>query len=367
MSTQRTDSVELDTAIIVNSSAPSESVAANTPPELFKNILAYVGDEERLDDDDIFDTTSPKHASAIAARRDEMKHLSACALTCVYWAQLIRGCMFQYLILRSSKDMSGLLSLLRAPQSPRISPICDILQELHVYYTLGDHPWFHNLSGPQSCYRISHLRWLQLYITGPATPAFVAASTRGSILHPLFFATPRVLPIIFPKSCGFYLSIINIHLPNPTMLSNLVQDCLSLLPRSVDCEDLTWDDNPVLQATPSLIGLKYACRTADGYYNGVSGCTDDILVAAMLDSVPHHEFSQRRQSPHLDPLETSFLFDVMCTTWSGSSSETRQTDEFYILSDSGPDSIQRSVAVRLPAGMSGILASILLIMLTCAI
>ena len=42
-------------------------------------------------------------------------------------------------------------------------------------------------------------------------------------------------------------------------------------------------------------------------------CTDNALVATMLASVPHHEFSLQRQDPHLDPLETSCLFDVIRT------------------------------------------------------
>ena len=366
MSAQRIGSVELNTTIAAESSAPSESLAASIPPELFRNILAYVGDEARLGYDGYLHLSSSLDPDA---RREEMKHLSACASTCVYWAQLTRERMLPLLILRSSKDMSSLLSFLRAPQSPRIPPICNILRYLHVFYTLGDHPWFHSLADLQSRSRISNLASLNLYITGPATPAFVTASTRGSILHPLFFAVPRVLPIIFPKSCGFYLSIINIHLPNPTMLSNLVQDCLSLLPRSVYCTNLTWDVNPVLQATPSSIGLKYACRTADAYSNNISGCTDDILVAAMLESVPHHEFFQpeRRQGTYLSPWETSFLFDIMRTTWSRPSSERRRIDEFSIWSYSDLDNIQEHVAVRLSAGVFGTLATILHIMMTRAI
>ena len=349
MSAQRIGSVELVPTIAAESSAPSESLAASIPPELFRDILAYVGDEARLGFDKYLRFSSSLDPDA---RREEMKHLSACASTCVYWAQLTRERMFEHLILRSSKDMYGLLSLLRAPQSPRIPPICNILGDLYVYYTLGDHPWFHNLAGLPSRYRISNLVWLKLYITGPATPAFVTASTRGSMLHPSFFAVPRVLPVMFPKSCNFFIDIENIHLPNPTVLFTLLQDCLSLRPRRINCANLTWDQDPVLQTTPSSIGLKYACRTAGIYFSTVSECTDNTLVVAMLESVPHHEFFQRRQGPHLDPLETSFLFDVMRTTWSGLSPKLERTKTFAILLNSDPGSIQEKVKVRLPTGMA---------------
>ena len=72
------------TAIAAELSPTSEALAARIPPELFKNILAYVRDEVRLADYDIFDITSPEYVSAVAARRDEMRHLSACALTYDY-------------------------------------------------------------------------------------------------------------------------------------------------------------------------------------------------------------------------------------------------------------------------------------------
>ena len=107
MSSKQINGAELDTILATGSSAPS--LAASIPPELFKSILVYVGDEERLDNHHIFNTASPEHVSAVAARRDEMRHLSAYTLTCVYWAQLTRGRMFECLILRSSKDMAGLL------------------------------------------------------------------------------------------------------------------------------------------------------------------------------------------------------------------------------------------------------------------
>ena len=349
MSAQRTDSsVELDIAVAAKSS--TSSLAASIPPELFKNILAYVGSAGRPG----YVSDGVRTYFDVDVRREEMKQLSACALTCVYWAQSTRERMFQFLILRSSKDMSGYLSLLRAAQSPRIPPICDILQYLAVYYTLGDHPWFHNLTGLWARYRVSHLDQIELHITGPARPAFVTASSRGSMLHPLFFAAPRTLPVVWPKSCNFSLHIENIHLPNPTVLSNLLQDCLSLRLDHVKCTNLTWDFDPVLQAraTPSSIGLEYACRTADKYLNVlVSGCTDDTLVAAMLKSVRHHEFSQRRQSPRLDPLESSYLFDVMHTTWYGTSPESEQTGTFHIQSDSDSESIQEDISVRLPLGI----------------
>ena len=74
-------------------------MVANIPPELFENILSFVGDDNRL-----HLLTEPLD---LAARRGEMKHLSACAATCVYWARLTRWHMFEHIVVQSYKRLCG--------------------------------------------------------------------------------------------------------------------------------------------------------------------------------------------------------------------------------------------------------------------
>ena len=47
----------------------------------------------------------------------------------------------------------------------------------------------------------------------------------------------------------------------------------------------------------------------------VSGCTDDILVSAVVKSVLYRHLPRQRQILHLSFIDTSRLFDVMCTTF----------------------------------------------------
>ncbi|KAI0091512.1 hypothetical protein BDY19DRAFT_630281 [Irpex rosettiformis] len=159
------------------------SLGASIPPELFEHILFYVGDRKRL-----MLSEDPR------ARREEMKHLSACALTCVYWAQMTRGRMFDRLILRSAKSISGLQSLLHASPSDRLGSLGTILKELVICYKLGDLLWFYNVPGLVAS-GANKLHWVDFHILGPVPPAFTAGNTRRSILHPLFFAVPRVMPM----------------------------------------------------------------------------------------------------------------------------------------------------------------------------
>ncbi|KAI0084299.1 hypothetical protein BDY19DRAFT_541759 [Irpex rosettiformis] len=272
------------------------SLGASIPPELFEDILFYVGNEDRL-----------KPCEDPTARREEMKHLSACALTCVYWAQLTRERMFGRLILRSSKDTSGLRSLLtHASPSDRIDPIGTFLERLVVYYKLGDLPWFHNVPGlvASGAY---NLRRVAFHVLGPVPPAFTAGNTRRSVLHPLFFAVPRVMPMISFHKFTVKVYVKNIHFTHPTMLYNLLQDCKLLHPTKIVCRNLTWDHDPT--ATPSSLGWTLGHHSRPEYLYSLR-CTDNALANIMALSVPRHEFSRK---PHLNTNETSSLLDIIRT------------------------------------------------------
>ncbi|KAI0084318.1 hypothetical protein BDY19DRAFT_542839 [Irpex rosettiformis] len=269
------------------------SLGASIPPELFEDILFYVGDGDRL-----MPSEDP------TARREEMKHLSACALTCVYWAQLTRVDMFQRLVLRSSKDISGLRSLLRASSSDRLDPIGTFFEELVIYYKLDDVPWFHNVPGLVAS-GADVLDSVCLHVLGPVPPAFTAGNTRQSILHPLFFAVPRVIPMTSFHKFYVHVYVENIHFTHPTMLYNLLQDCKLLHPWNMTCRNLTWDHDPT--ATPSLFGWApvHHSRLECMY---PSQCTDNALTSVMALSVPRHESSRR---PHLNSTDSSSLVDIM--------------------------------------------------------
>lgn len=78
--------------------------------------------------------------------REEIRCVAACAATCAYWARLTRPRMFDHVILRSYEDYCRFTPLLRTHStSHRIEPIGNMLLDVTLFYTLGDHPWFHTV------------------------------------------------------------------------------------------------------------------------------------------------------------------------------------------------------------------------------
>ncbi|KAI0084326.1 hypothetical protein BDY19DRAFT_543212 [Irpex rosettiformis] len=308
------------------------SLGASIPPELFEHILFYVGDWDRLE---------PRGDPT--ARREEMKRLSACALTCVYWARLTRERMFRRLVLRSAKDISGLRSLLRAFSSDRLDPIGVLLSELVIYYKLGDLLWFYNVPGLVAS-GANKLHWVAFHVLGPVPAAFTAGNTRRSVLHPLFFAVPRVMPMTPFHKFTVKVYIENIHFTHPTMLYNLLQDCKLLHPWGIACTNLTWDHDST--ATLSSFGWALAHRShLQPYYTVYpSQCTDNALAAAMARSVPRHESFRR---PHLNSTDSSSLVDIIRASWDQDTSAT----ESGITSISGFNDVQWYSAARLTPGV----------------
>ncbi|KAI0092282.1 hypothetical protein BDY19DRAFT_590732 [Irpex rosettiformis] len=300
------------------------SLAESIPPELFKNILIYVGDEGRLEPCE--DPT---------ARREEMRHLSACSLTCVYWAQLTRKRMLDTLVLRSGKDLYGLRLLHRASSSDRLPSIGELLRELAIFYKLGDLPWFHNVSGLVA----SGLNRVYFHVLGPVPPAFTAGNTRRSVLHPLFFAVPRVFPMASFHKLYVDVYVEDIHFTHPNMLRNLLQDCKSLHPFSIYCINLTWDNDP----SPATVPSSDCWTLSDQFFRPrsvtCSRCTDNTLAATMALSIPRHESSRRL---HLSLADSSCLLDIIRASGGRDASAG-----FEIRSVSGFDDVQGCSAARL--------------------
>ena len=103
--------------------------------------------------------------------------------------------------------------------------------------------------------------------------------------------------------------------------------------------------------------MKYSCRAQSNLdYTSVSGRTDATIVASMVNCIPHHDLSQRRQGPHLNLPNTSGLFHMHAVTQYRSSSEP--TPVFAVLSESGVNTVQVGTGVRLPPGVYVVVASL---------
>ena len=330
----------VDTVTISLSLPPMTSLGASIPPELFVNILDFVGFES------FGVQLGPIDPTYLAARREVKRCLSACASTCLYWAKLTRDRLFRDLVVRSREDLHDLRSLLRSSPNAQLAPVGDFLYALLVFHTVGDHLWLYELPALVK-FEAPRLAHVILRVSGPATPSFIAASTQRPVLHPLSYSAPRHLPIPVFHPQLVHVELWDLDLPNPAVLFNLLQDCLSLEPQSIFCRNVIWDLEPT--ATIFSLDLKVGCLTGTDRV-WATNCTDDILVATMMLSIPHHRFSRRHQGPHLSVAETSRLFNIMNTTF-GRTSRESELSLGISTEKSDFDAIQKFTGMTLSLGM----------------
>ncbi|KAI0748967.1 hypothetical protein BC629DRAFT_132159 [Irpex lacteus] len=218
---------------LMTSSIHPASRACIIPPELLARVVSFVGNDKLLLGDNGRDINVP-------GRREEIQHLAACTLVCVYWAKVARPRMLNMLVVRSLKDIHGLRDYFSSSNTVLsihdIPSIARCLRILVIEYRLGDWAWFHNVQGlanardeyqtlyssrtPQSTFH--------LQINVSSTPISMESTGRAgfrSARHPLFFATPKPIPM--PCSSAFdttSITLKDIHFTEFRTLQNLVQD-----------------------------------------------------------------------------------------------------------------------------------------------
>ena len=109
------------------------ATAADIPPELFGNILEYTSDDRVLEDINS------------ESRLEMIKCLSACSLTCTYWAQASRDKIFRFIWLRNLDDLRS-LSLLVANTPGKLKPVSQFIAIIHLMQGLNEKPWLHALT-----------------------------------------------------------------------------------------------------------------------------------------------------------------------------------------------------------------------------
>lgn len=306
------------------------SFASNIPLKIFERILYWLSYEDQ-----------GKSYRDATMRQEGMKVLSACASTCLYWAQSTRAHMFTQLTLRSYTDLCDLKSLLGAPLNTRVDPIGKYLWRLFAVYTLGDRPWLHDIA-QLKMHGAPGLTWVSLHINGPVPSAFTLSGSQS--LRPLLPLMPDMLPIPF-DGLTVSLTAANMHFANPAMLFTLLQDFVHIHSGSISCKNLTWDHASTV--TTSSVGLQMACRRTGGV---ATRCTDNVLVAAMVMGVSASEVPPLPQGPCLSLSDSSCLFDIMHITRGPSPGEHGAPEYFSLDSRSSFDEIQKRTPTMLPEG-----------------
>lgn len=126
---------------------------------------------------------------------------------------------------------------------------------------------------------IIHIRVTSLaHVAAAITSAH--SKLRHTVRHPLFYTTPRRVPIYFPRAARYRLHLMNIHFADCTGIMNLVQDIglhgYDL--RRLRCHNVTWDNE---DATSILSTTSHHQTTTMHYERSASGCTDDTVAALM--------------------------------------------------------------------------------------
>lgn len=116
------------------------ATAADLPPELFPIIIGHLFDSSFLS---IY-CRPPVDDAKVSALKDTKQHLSACSLTCLWWAQQCRPVVFQMLTLRSADDVRILQGFLAHP-SPRLPSIQAYIQVLGLQQSLDESTWIHRV------------------------------------------------------------------------------------------------------------------------------------------------------------------------------------------------------------------------------
>lgn len=224
------------------------------PPEIIRNILAFIlsADTSRRNKDH----KREKHA------------LSACSLTCVYWATLCRENIFSELTLRSLRDVRTLQAFSEI-QLPRVRGILAYLRLVCLEQSLNDRLWFYNAHIILDSLPTSHFVSTHFYFTGPLI-------TQPTCRHPLSRNLPQTLPPIL-RRCD-RLELKDVHFTRFEGIQNLLKDVsLTGLFPVQDFKKVTWDvdaDAPPEAPRPFVFPLG-----PERVITIASKCTDAALLA----------------------------------------------------------------------------------------
>ncbi|KAI0768367.1 hypothetical protein BC629DRAFT_866223 [Irpex lacteus] len=113
------------------------ATAADLPPELFRRILLDVceGAEQPL----VLDLNQE-----LTNRKEAVMAVSACSLTCLYWARICREQLFREVRIKSYKDVRA-FSWLVSNTPKRLTPISKYVRWVTLVQRVGERPWIHLL------------------------------------------------------------------------------------------------------------------------------------------------------------------------------------------------------------------------------
>lgn len=221
--------------------------AADLPEELFKAILTFLAHSFNPD------STRPQPQTKRA--------LSACSLTCRYWASIARANIFHNIILRSAKDLDTLFALLDSPNSAVRSYVRRVVLQQDGMTKV---PWAHRLYTKLD--RFEHLE--RLYHEIKAETHFFVPDPIAYTVRSVHEGLPRSLPSLYFRCTALHVN--NIRFLDFTDLLNLVGEMSC---EEVDLVEVSWLTSPKPESLPPLLRKfkrttqsrvrAYACTNAE--------------------------------------------------------------------------------------------------------
>ncbi|KAI0798623.1 hypothetical protein BC629DRAFT_236032 [Irpex lacteus] len=202
------------------------ATAADIPPELFRRILLDVcEDADRL----------LYLSRDVPDRKERIKNIAACSLTCAYWAHICRWELFHTVWIKNYQDMHVFSSLV-ANTPKRFTPISKCVGNAILVQRAEDRPWIHLLRLQPSLFRCRDSARIRVHLhieDGPND----AVSSRQSTGRRLFASLPRIPP----SSCFLcdYLLIDMAHFVTPRDLTSLVAKFIPTA--ALMLTNVTWD------------------------------------------------------------------------------------------------------------------------------
>lgn len=200
------------------------ATGADIPPELFKRILRDVcEDAERL-----LDLDKP-----VPSRKEAIKNVTACSLTCVYWAHICRRALFWAVWIKNYEDMCA-FAVLVANTPAKFTPISKHVGYATIVQRVEDRPWLHLVRMQPSLFRF--LRFNIIFHIEDA-PKDTSTSSQRSMSRRLFACLSRTPP----SSClqCTTLTIDKPHFVTPHDLTAFLQNFNQ--PSSLVLTNVTWD------------------------------------------------------------------------------------------------------------------------------
>lgn len=242
---------------------------AEFPPEILCKIV------ESLHFDGDFDSVLD---CWVVADRKLKQGLTACSLTCRFWAAIIRPMLFTFIVLRNAKDVEQLLRLLE--QSVSVGPpITRCIASIGLEFDeVHARPWLHRVSAVFRCLNAHGRRaCLDLRVNGHQD-----VKTRSPVAHTLPYQLfPRTVPYsIIPLR---RIILTSLRLRNTSDLFRIIHGFPDL--EECACRNISFIEASTTLPRPPRPGKGPTFVTFSGCGDGT--LETQIALASALLPIPH--------------------------------------------------------------------------------